>query len=385
MTEKLYYENSHTREFSARVLTCDPGGGGYEIILDRTAFFPVGGGQAADTGTVGSAVVTDAFERGDEVVHLADAPLKAGDEVRCAIDWDTRFRRMQNHSGEHVVSGVVHREFGYENVGFHMGQDTVTLDFDGELSEEDIRRVEHLANLAVFENLAVDTAVYTREEQREIDYRSKLAFTDDVRLVSIEGIDCCACCAPHVARTGEIGIIKILDAARHRGGMRLTMVCGLDALEDYNLRCDNISEISAALSAKPLETAAAVRRVLGEIDAANRRTAEARRELLAYKIQALRKVTGNACVFEPGMDMVSLRELVNAGMKRTEGVFAAFSGVDGNYSYIIGSETANLKSLAKEINAKIDGRGGGSKTMIQGTSKAKRGNIEAFFKEQRFS
>ena len=166
--------------------------------------------------------------------------------------------------------------------------------------------------------------------------------------------------------------------------MRLTMVCGLDALEDYNLRCDNISEISAALSAKPLETAAAVRRVLFDLQAAERRTIDAQRELLAYKIRALEPAEGNVCVFEPGMDGVSLRELVNAGMKLTDGVFAAFSGEDGNYQYIIGSEKADLKALAKEINAGINGRGGGSKTMIQGTSRADRTDIEVYFRKRSF-
>ncbi|NCB50906.1 MAG: alanyl-tRNA editing protein [Clostridia bacterium] len=384
MTEKLYYKDSHMRDFPARIMSCAPSGGGYEIILDRTAFFPEGGGQAADVGMIGSAGVKDVFERGEDVVHLADAPLETGAEADCHIDWEKRFRRMQNHSGEHIVSGTVHRLFGYDNVGFHMGKSAVTLDFNGELCEDDVRRVEYLANMAVYENMPVKTAVYSQDKLREIEYRSKLFFKDDVRLVSIDGVDCCACCAPHVARTGEIGIIKILDAERHRGGMRLTMVCGLDALEDYNLRCDNISAISALLSAKPLETAAAVRRVLGDVEASNKRTVDARNELLAYKIEALRPTGGNACVFENGMDGISLRELVNAGMKLTGGVFAAFSGGDGDYNYIIGSERADLRALAKEINTGIEGRGGGAKTMIQGTCKAERKKIEDYFKKRSF-
>lgn len=384
MTEKLYYKDSHIRDFSARVLSCVPAGAEFEIELDRTAFFPAGGGQAADTGTIGNASVTDVSERGDDVIHIADAPLETGMEVCCGIDWDKRFRRMQNHSGEHIVSGIVHRIFGFDNVGFHMGRNTVTLDFNGELSEDEVRRVESLANKAVCENLPIKTAVYSQEEQRDIDYRSKMDFKDDVRIVSIDGVDRCACCAPHVDHTGEIGMIKILGAERHRGGMRLTMVSGLDALEDYNLRCENISAISALLSAKPLETAVAVRRVVDELEAANRRTMDTRRELLSFKIKALKPSEGNACMFEPDMDGISLRELVNAGMKITKGVFAAFSGEEGNYQYIIGSENADLKDQSREINAGIEGRGGGSKTMIQGTSKAERKKIEDYFRKQYF-
>jgi alanyl-tRNA synthetase len=384
LTEKLYYENSHLRVFSARVLSCVRGSRGYEVVLDRTAFFPEGGGQAADGGTIAGVAVTDVFERGDDVIHITGFAVPEG-AAACGIDWETRFRRMQNHSGEHVVSGTVHRLFGYDNVGFHMGESTVTLDFSGELSPEDIGRVELEANLAVYGNLPVTAVVRSQAELQAIEYRSKLAFSGDVRIVTIAGVDCCACCAPHVERTGEIGIIKILDAARHRGGMRLTVVCGIDALNDYNRRCENIAAISEAISAKQLETAAAVRRVLGELEAANRRADDANRELLAYKIRALDSTPRNICLFEPGMDTVCLRELVNAGAKRAGGVCAAFSGEEGNYSYIIGSDKADLRALAKEINAAICGRGGGAKTMIQGSSRAGREQIEDYFRKRDFS
>lgn len=385
MTEKLYYENSHLHTFSARVLSCAPCAEGFEVVLDRTAFFPAGGGQAADGGAIRGFTVKNVFERGGDVVHVVGSAVPEDSTVACAIDWKARFRRMQNHSGEHVVSGTVHRLFGYDNVGFHMGESTVTLDFNGELSEDDIAGTELEANQAVYANLPVTAVVRSQEELRDIDYRSKLEFSGDVRIVTIEGIDCCACCAPHVARTGEIGIIKILDAARHRGGMRLTMVCGIDALNDYTLRCENIAAISQALSAKQLETAAAVRRVLGELEAANRRADNANRELLAYKIKALMPVPGNICLFEPDMDPVCLRELANAGAKRAGGVCAVFSGEDGNYNYIIGSETADLRTLAGEINAAIAGRGGGAKTMIQGSGRAGREQIEDYFRKRDFN
>ena len=222
MTERLYDVNSHMRDFTAKVLSCAGMNGKYELVLDKTAFFPGGGGQAPDSGKIGGARITDVFERGGDVVHIADAAVPEGQEVSCGIDWETRFRRMQNHSGEHIVSGIVHRLFGYDNVGFHMGDHTVTLDFSGELSPDDVQRIETLANLAVYQNLPVTTAFHTPDELSSLSYRSKLEFTGAVRLVTIPGVDCCACCAPHVEYTGEIGIIKILDAQRHRGGMRLT-------------------------------------------------------------------------------------------------------------------------------------------------------------------
>ncbi|HBD86978.1 MAG TPA: alanyl-tRNA editing protein [Clostridiales bacterium] len=379
MTERLYDVNSHMRDFTAKVLSCAGMNGKYELVLDKTAFFPGGGGQAPDSGKIGGARITDVFERGGDVVHIADAAVPEGQEVSCGIDWETRFRRMQNHSGEHIVSGIVHRLFGYDNVGFHMGDHTVTLDFSGELSPDDVQRIETLANLAVYQNLPVTTAFHTPDELSSLSYRSKLEFTGAVRLVTIPGVDCCACCAPHVEYTGEIGIIKILDAQRHRGGMRLTAACGLDALDDYNLRCENISAISEALSAKQLETAAAVRRVLAALEAANRRADHAWQRLLAYRIKMLQPSEGNLCIFEPEMDLVCLRELVNAGMKQAGGVCAAFTGEDGDYHYIIGSESVDLQARTGRINAAIKGRGGGSKSMIQGVSRAGKQQIETFF------
>ena len=379
MTERLYDVNSHMRDFTAKVLSCAGMNGKYELVLDKTAFFPGGGGQAPDSGKIGGARITDVFERGGDVVHIADAAVPEGQEVSCGIDWETRFRRMQNHSGEHIVSGIVHRLFGYDNVGFHMGDHTVTLDFSGELSPDDVQRIETLANLAVYQNLPVTTAFHTPDELSSLSYRSKLEFTGAVRLVTIPGVDCCACCAPHVEYTGEIGIIKILDAQRHRGGMRLTAACGLDALDDYNLRCENISAISEALSAKQMETAAAVHRVLAALEAANRRADHAWQRLLAYRIKMLQPSEGNLCIFEPEMDLVCLRELVNAGMKQAGGVCAAFTGEDGDYHYIIGSESVDLQARTGRINAAIKGRGGGSKSMIQGVSRAGKQQIETFF------
>ena len=378
MTERLYYSDSHMREFSARVVSCEPRDGQWAVILNRTAFFPGGGGQAPDGGVLGGVRVLDAREEQDEVVHLTDGPAETGARVRCAIDWDARFRRMQNHTGEHIVSGTVHRLFGWDNVGFHMGPACVTIDFSGELSPEDVHTAESVANLAVCRDLPVRAYFPAPEELADMEYRSKKPIDGAVRIVAIEGVDRCACCAPHVSRTGEVGIIRLLTAERHRGGTRLTLVCGFDALQDYRARCRAVSDISEQLSAPPLETAAAVRRVLAELETEKRRGDAARMELARLKAAALPETEGALCLFEPDMDIPPLRELVNAGMKKSR-LCAAFCGAEGDWRYIVGSEREDLRALAKTLNAAVCGRGGGSAAMIEGTARASRREIERYF------
>ena len=229
MTEKLFYLDSHLFEFEAEVLSCRAAKHGWELVLDRTAFFPEGGGQPYDTGAIGPARVLEVHEREGEIRHLCDRELAPG-KYACAVDAEKRLRRMQNHSGEHVFSGLTHKRYGAENVGFHMAADCMTIDFSGELSEEQLRQVERAANEVVRRDLPIRTWFPEPQALAAMDYRSKLELTEDVRIVEIEGVDRCACCAPHVSRTGEVGLVKILDAERHRGGMRLSVVCGLDAL-----------------------------------------------------------------------------------------------------------------------------------------------------------
>ena len=260
MTRKLYYEDSHLARFTARVLSCEPGKDCYEVVLDQTAFFPGGGGQLPDTGGMNMARVIGAKERGEDVVHFVTAPMAVGSVVECRLNWSQRLRRMQNHSGEHVLSGIIHSKFGYENTGFHMGEDFVTVDYSGELTAGQIYEIEREANLAVASNVPVRCWYPDKAELDALEYRSKKELQGAVRIVNVQGYDTCACCAPHVSHTGEIGMIKIYSWMRHRGGMRLTMLCGMDALDDYNARCANISSISGLLSAKPMEVASAAAR-----------------------------------------------------------------------------------------------------------------------------
>lgn len=374
MTEKLYYIDSHMKSFTARVLSCTENGDRYDVVLDRTAFFPEGGGQLGDSGFIGSVRVFDTHERGDEVVHYVNQPIAPDTEYDCTIDWEQRFRRMQNHSGEHIVSGLVHKKYGYNNVGFHMGSDVVTIDFDGELTWEQLLEIEREANCAVAANYAFKTSFPTPEELEKLDYRSKKELSGSVRIVEVENTDMCACCAPHVYSAAEVGTVRILSSERRRRGgegVRITMLCGLDAYDNEVVISRNNTEISMLLSAKRNETAAAVSRLLGENEKFKARSGELCRALAQYRADAIEPTEGNICLFDSVLDEPSLRLLINEAVKKCGGIAAVFSGSDETgFRYIIGSRTVDLRKAAKTINAGISGRGGGSPEMIQGSCTA---------------
>ncbi len=384
-TEKLYESDGHCREFDAVVQSCTATENGrYAVQLDRTAFFPEGGGQAADTGMLGDAKVLDVQEKHGEILHMTDAPLAVGTAVRGVLDWETRFSRMQNHTGEHIVSGLLYRHYGYHNVGFHMGSEDITLDVDGELTRAQLTEIENLANCAVYENLPVRCFYPAPEELATLDYRSKLALTEGVRLVEIPGYDLCACCAPHVARTGEIGIIKLLDFLHYKGGTRIHMLCGARALADYRTKYENLLSASVTLSAPQHEVAQAVTRLSETLLETKRALGEAKREILRLRGAQMPHTTGNLCYFETETDAQYLRELANLGAAHCDGVCAVFSGKDGAYRYLITSKTVDLKPKAKEINAFLCGRGGGSSEMLQGSASTERAVIESYFAQTDF-
>ncbi len=312
---KLYDENSYTSEFSARVTSCEECSEGYRIQLDRTAFFPTAGGQECDTGTLDGKEVLRVEIENDIIYHILKTPLAAGDEVLGKIDWQVRFRKMQHHSAEHIVSGLAHSLFGLENVGFHLSDKEVTIDYSGPMSEEELLLLERKANEAVHKNIKI-IAEYPPEDMLcKIPYRSKLDLTENVRLVTIDGIDICACCAPHVKHTGEIGLIKLKDLMRHRGGVRLKMICGMDALFDYEGKLENVVRISVLLSAKQEETADSVERLLKELAEQKQKTAALSKQLAAAKAAQIAETDGCICVFENDFDTDSLRLLANEGKK----------------------------------------------------------------------
>lgn len=381
MTQKLYDQDSHCRAFSAQVLTCQPGAAGtWQVTLDRTAFFPEGGGQPADRGTLGGAAVLDVQDVGEAILHTTDAPLTPGTTVQGTLDWPLRFGRMQCHSGEHVISGLAHSLYGCTNVGFHMGEDAVILDFDKDLSPAQLREIENQANAIITENRPVTARYPSQAELAALDYRSKLDLTENVRIVTIQGCDVCACCAPHVKHTGEIGLVKLLDAMRHRGGIRIWMAAGKMALADYQVKQENIAAISAALSVQQPQAAQGVQRILGEMEGLKETLKAARQALVLEKAKALPETQGNLCLFEADLDAGSLRALANAGMEKCTGICAVFTGDDQTgYRYVMGSRTVDLRALAKAINTALGGKGGGQPTMIQGSVTAGQAAILAYF------
>ena len=387
MTKKLYDLDSHRRDFTAAVLRCDADGERYAVVLDQTLFFPEGGGQPADTGVLGSARVLDVQITQEAIVHYTDAPLTPGAQVRGEIDVvkavfavDEPRDDMQGHSGEHIISGLIHSEYGLDNVGFHLGQDTITMDYNGELTWPQLMHIEQLANEAVYRNVPIRTEYPSAERLAQMTYRSKLDLTEDVRIVTVEGYDVCACCAPHVSCTGEIGAIKFTSVMRHRGGIRVTILCGADAEMDYREKSAQVAALSAQLSVRQADVVPAVQRLLDEIAQLKAAAAELEHRLNAQRLQQLHETPGSICVIDRFDDPVAMREFVNAGMLLAGGVCAAFTGSDADgYRYIIGSRMLDLRAAAKTINAAISGRGGGKPTMIQGSCTAPADAIKAFF------
>ena len=380
MTEKLYDKDSHLKEFTGTVLSCKKTGEKYAVTLNRTAFFPEGGGQQSDRGYIGDAYISDVQIKNGEILHFADKPLSVGQAYDCKLDFDFRFRNMQNHSGEHIISGIVHRLYGFNNVGFHLGAE-MTMDFDGELTRRQLDEIEDLANKAVYENLPVKAYYPTDEELKSLDYRSKLDLKEDVRIVEIKGVDVCACCAPHVKATGEIGIIKILDFEKYKGGVRLIVKCGADALRDYREKYKNVLEISNLLSAKQPTVSAAVVRLNEQLSAEKAAAAALKKRLITEKAAGFAPDTDKTAVFENGLDIKELQLLADALCQKAGGICGAFSGADGAFSFAICGEETALGEFFTKFKAAFNTRGGGRNGIRQGTVCAERAEIEELFKE----
>ena len=378
-TERLYYQDSHLREFDAQVLSCAPGKHGWDVVLDRTAFYPEGGGQPGDTGLLGGVRVTDTHERDGAVVHYCDAPLEVGAQLHGAIDWQRRFDLMQQHSGEHLVSGIIHRRFGYENVGFHMGAEMITIDLSGMLTPEQLEAVEAEANEAVWRDIPTEITHPDPETLKTIPYRSKKELTGDVRIVTFPGVDICACCGTHVSSTGEIGLIKLFSCEKFHDGVRIELLCGRRALAHLSALAAQNRQISGLLSAKPLETASAVRRTLDELAQQKLRAAGLEARILDAQAETYRGA-GNVLLFEPDMTPDTLRRLADAITSRCCGRCAVFSGSDETgYKYCLGETSGDLRQLSRDLNAALSGRGGGKPFFVQGSVQASRQAIEAFF------
>lgn len=383
---KLYYNSAYIKEFEAQVLSCQEGKKGWEITLSATAFYPEGGGQPADTGLLGNVRVTDVHEKDGQVVHYTDGPLPVGEMVRGVIDWDRRFQHMQEHSGEHLVSGLIHQRFGYDNVGFHMGTDEVTIDFNGVLEWGDLMAIEEKANGMIWENLEISAVYPEKDELDAMEYRSKKELTGAVRIVSIPGGDVCACCGTHVERTGEIGLVKFLSMIHYKGGVRISLLCGKRAVEDYERKRDQVQKISVLLSARPGEISRAVEKLKDEEAKLQEKLVAAYDKLIASEVRDIKEGDGDIFILEPDFEAIQLRHLVNRLLEEKKGrtVLALGGAAEGSFLYVLGSRDGDMRRLSRELNGLLNGRGGGSAQMAQGTFFATKDQLQAILKEKGF-
>lgn len=381
-TIKLYYEDAYTKEFTAVVTDCTQGKQGWLVVLDRTAFYPEGGGQPGDRGFLNQVRVFDVHEKDGRILHYTKSPLKVGEQVKGVLDWNHRFDLMQQHSGKHIVSGLIHKAFGYNNVGFHMGGDVITIDFDGEVTWQQMGDIEIRANEKVWEDQDVRITYPSGEELEILPYRSKKELTGRVRIVEFPGADLCACCGTHVARTGEIGMVKLLSVQKFREGVRMEMICGKRVLDYLNRVNEQNHQVSVLLSAKPDSTGEAVKRLQEENFRLRGRVADMEEAIFGLIAQGC-KDKGAVLLFEKDLEADSVRRLADTVMRSCKGRCALFSdNGDGTFKYAMGEEGGDLRTLTKELNAVLQGRGGGKPFFVQGSVRASREQIEEFFRGQ---
>ena len=380
-TEKLYYADPFLKEFTATVLDCQPGKHGYTVTLDRTAFYPEGGGQPADHGTLDGAAVTDVHEKNGVIFHNVDRAVEIGKTVSGSIDWARRFDHMQQHSGEHICSGLICGRYGCDNVGFHMGTDIVTIDFNADIPWEELLEIEGQANRYIQEDHPIDIQFHRGAELDAIDYRSKKPLEGDVRIVAFPGADCCACCGTHVLRSGQVGLVKFLSVQKFREGVRIELLCGQRALDYLSRTWEQAKIIGQHLSVKPVDAAAAVERLEGELSALKMRCAGLEEAVFAG-IAAEQAGKGNVLLFQPPMKPDSVRKLADAVSKACGGLAAVFAGEGSHYAYALGrADGQDISAAVKALNGALHGRGGGRNGFAQGSVEAAQSAIEAFFKE----
>ncbi len=378
-TRKLYYEDCMMQEFTARVLDCRETKGGFWVTLDATAFYPEGGGQACDLGVLGGASVLDVQEDGETVLHLCRQPLPVGETVKGVINWVRRFDLMQQHAGEHIVSGIIHKMFGGHNVGFHVGADVMTVDFDVPIPGDALLQIEKQANQAVFDDVPLRCWYPTEQALPHVIYRTKKPLPYPVRIVEIPGYDSCACCGIHVARTGQIGLIKLLSCVKFHQGVRMEMVCGSRAVKLMGQIFEQNRQVSQAFSAKLLETGEAARRNNEQLNKEKYRAAALERQLC--DTIAERYVNcGDVLYVAQGFEMGMLRELGDRIAQRCGGTAAVFSGSDrAGYQVCLVNKQKDVSDLGKAMTKALQGRGGGRDGFFQGSVNASQKRIAAFF------
>lgn len=379
-TKKLYDIDAYAVKFEACVISCEAqecvNTAGdtslvYAVVLDQTLFFPEEGGQTPDKGTIENAIVFDVQIKKDVITHYLDKPLQVGETVHGEIDWQHRFFNMQQHSGEHIFSGMAYRKYGYKNVGFHLSNQIVTMDFDHAFTPEQLEEMEWEINKAIVANVEIKTGYPAKEELAQMEYRSKIEIDGDVRIVEIPGYDICACCAPHVRRTGEIGMFKIQTAQNYKGGMRISFLCGFRALEEYRKKAQIISELSGILTTNQDNLAEYVSKLKTQVQSLKTQLSNAKQDIMNSKVEKIPAEQKDVILFERDLDTPVMRSVVNKLVEAHDGICAVFVGNDTDgYNYIIGSKTVNCKDVAAKLRETLEARGGGSSQMIQGSVNA---------------
>ncbi len=384
-TKKLYDINAYETIFEAKVVSCvEKEDKLFEVILDQTLFFPEEGGQTPDKGTLNGIEVLDVQIKNDVITHTLAQSLKEGETIKGEIDWQHRFFNMQQHSGEHIFSGLAYKKFGYHNVGFHLSNQIVTMDFDGTFTEEELKEMEWAVNEAIVANVEIKTGYPSKEELANLEYRSKIEIDGDIRIVEIPGYDMCACCAPHVHRTGEIGIFKIQSAQNHRGGMRISFLCGFRALEEYRKKSKIISELTGILTTNQETLAENVVKLKGQAQSLKTKLDIAKQTILENKIETIPTEQKDVLLFERDIDTPVMRNIVNKLVEKHEGICGVFVGNDEEgYSFIVGSKNVDCRQVAAKMRETLGARGGGSAAMIQGSVGKKMEEIKAQTQKER--
>ena len=380
-TVKLYDEHPYDTTFHATIQDIQ-----YDknttLILDQTLFFPEEGGQCADSGTIDGYEVIDVQISKGIIKHIlkGHVELEIGNEIQGEIDWNLRFSNMQNHSGEHIFSGIVHREYGYDNVGFHLGKDVVSVDFNGPIDEVSLRRIEKEVNQVIYENRVIRAYYPSEEELASLNYRSKKEVDAPLRIVEIENCDVCACCAPHVRRSGEVGLFKVVHMMNYKGGVRIFILCGQRAL-DYVLELDdNMNAIYHMLSANNSSVVKYVKQLIDTNNALKQEVFNLNKKEVQRLVEEANE--NHRYFFVEDLDKNLQREMVNSLAQRLEGYVGVFVGSDRmGYRFILASrnnDTTKLFDVLKSHGAK----GGGNALMVQGYMKTSQDTIEELLKSQ---
>ena len=366
LTKELYYDDAYLNEFQATVLSCEEDKKGYALTLDATAFYPEGGGQPYDTGTLNEAKVLEVHRRDDRIIHTVDTYLKPGTVVNGKVDFERRFDLMQQHSGEHVFSGLVHKHFGYDNIGFHLGEKEVVLDFSGPLDHKDLSMIEAECNRMIQKNIPVEVTYPNDEELSVLDYRSKKELSGRIRIVSIRDCDVCACCGTHVRKIGEVGYCKVLSLTTKKGNARVSVLFGKRAT-DYMARIyDEVTAISALISKNPLEILEGVRHLQDEV---LQKGLKLNALYTKHFEERFEKETETSLfiTIEEGCTMDLLRHFCDRMSAKAKTAAGLLKKSEEDCQYVIISKSEDLRAAAKSLSETFAGKGGGSKEMIQGS------------------